>query len=164
MEIDITYEPLIPEREAEVVALVLSVFETHVAPGFSEQGRAAFVEYVESSAFSRRVGDGFALVALRDETVIGVIEVEGGGHVALFFVSPDCQGRGVGGVLMRKAVEKERLDNPGLDAFTVNASLGSVKAYSRIGFVVTDQEQEKDGIRFIPMVLSFNSLDEPSTD
>ena len=144
------------------MALVLAVFETHVAPGFSREGRAAFSEFVEGAAFFRRAGGGFALVARRGESVVGVIEMAANGHVALFFVSSDCQGQGVGGALMRKAVEKGRRDDPGLAVFTVNASPGSVKAYSRMGFVTTDQEQEKDGIRFIPMALAFAPSDNPA--
>jgi hypothetical protein len=57
----IIFEPLAPEREAEALALVRSVFDSMVAPDFSEQGRASFNDYLDRFAFSRREGEGVAL-------------------------------------------------------------------------------------------------------
>jgi hypothetical protein len=61
MQERITCEPLAPEREAEALALVRSVFDAMVAPDFSEQGRASFNDYLDRFAFSRREGEGVAL-------------------------------------------------------------------------------------------------------
>jgi GNAT superfamily N-acetyltransferase len=149
----ITCEPLAPEREAEALALVRTVFDASVAPGFSEQGRASFDEFLDRFAFSRREGKGFALAALRNGVLVGVIEVVGDGHVALFFVSADCRGLGVGAELMRWAVARCMRDDPSLPVLTVNASPGSVKAYARLGFAAVDRERERDGIRFVSMTL-----------
>lgn len=157
----IIFEPLAPEREAEALALVRTVFDAMVAPGFSEQGCASFDDYLDRFAFSRREGEGFALAALRDGVLVGVIEVAGGNHVALFFVSVDCQGRGVGKELMRRAVERCGRDGSGPAVLTVNASPGSLGAYERVGFVATACEQVRDGIRFVPMALPLRDPAKP---
>ena len=156
MPTGVTYEPLDADREGEAETLVLSVFDAMVAPGFSRQGRKTFHDFVSRFAFSRRPQERFALAALRQGELVGVIEVLEGHHVALFFVSPKLQGRGIGGALMRRAVEKCRTDAPGLDAVTVNSSPNAVEAYGRMGFTPTGEEQEKDGIRFVPMALDIS--------
>lgn len=147
----ITIETLEAGREAEAEALVLAVFDAKVAPGFSPQGRDAFYEFIRQSAFSRRPGDGFALAALHDDRVVGVIEVVDGSHVALLFVSTECQGMGIGQALMHKAEGRCRENNRGLAALTVNSSPNAVEAYRRMGFTPLGEEQERDGIRFVPM-------------
>ncbi|MGE4423488.1 MAG: GNAT family N-acetyltransferase [Pseudodesulfovibrio sp.] len=154
----ITFESLAPEREAEALALVRTVFDAMVAPGFSEQGRVSFNDYLARFAFSRREGEGFALAAMRDGVPVGVIEVVGGNHVALFFVSEGYRGRGVGSGLMRLAVERCGRGEPRPVALTVNASPGSVKAYARLGFAADSGERERDGIRFVPMTLPLQPL------
>ncbi|QGY38753.1 GNAT family N-acetyltransferase [Pseudodesulfovibrio cashew] len=153
MNNDIIYGPLPPEREAEAVALVRSVFDTAVAPGYGEQGRATFHDYVTQLAFSQRSQGAFALTAEQGGKVIGVIEVLDTGHVALLFVSPDRQGLGVGGELMRRAVAHCRRSSGAPTQFTVNASPNAVPAYERMGFAATNTEQELNGVRFVPMTM-----------
>jgi len=149
----IFYEPLALRREPEARQLVQDVFADCVAPDFSAQGRTAFEDFLSRSAFSRRPGRGFAIAARRDDALVGVIEVVDGGHVALFFVSGPCRGKGVGKTLMRMAVERCRAAGSDCAQMTVNASPGSVGGYARMGFVPVDGERERDGIRFVPMVL-----------
>jgi len=38
---------------------------------------------------------------------------------------------------------------------SVNSSLYAVEAYKRLGFVATNAEQQKNGIRFVPMKHKF---------
>nr|WP_286181982.1 GNAT family N-acetyltransferase [Desulfovibrio sp. Huiquan2017] len=133
--------------------MVRDVFADFVGPDFSTQGRIAFESFLSGHAFSRRPGRGVALAARRGDVLVGVIEVVDGGHVALFFVSGPCRGKGVGKALMRMAVGRCRAENPDLTELTVNASPGSVGGYARMGFVAVAPERESDGIRFVPMVL-----------
>ena len=152
-EKEIVYQPLGTKREPEAEKLVLSVFDALVAPCFTEQGCKTFHDFVRGFAFSRRPQERFTLAALRQGKVVGIIEVLEGSHVALFFVSPELQGQGIGGSLMKMAVEQCRKDNRGLTALTVNSSPNAVRAYERMGFAATSTEQEKDGIRFVPMTM-----------
>ena len=160
----ISYEPLAVEREPEARQLVRDVFAYFVASDFSPQGRIAFEDFLSRSAFSRRPGPGFAFAARRGDVLVGVIEVADGGHVALFFVSGPCRGKGVGKTLMRMAVERCRAEDPELAEMTVNASPGSVGGYARMGFVPADAEGERDGIRFVPMALNLAAGPGPRQD
>lgn len=157
----IRYEPLAPDREAEALALVRAVFDRIVAPGFSEEGRATFHEFVNLFAFSRRPGEAFALAAFAGDDLVGVIEVIDGHHVALLFVDPDRQGRGIGWELVRRAALSCLRRDPPPTRLTVNASPNAVAAYRRMGFSPLDDERERDGIRFVPMLLSLVGFDAP---
>ncbi|EGB16453.1 GCN5-related N-acetyltransferase [Pseudodesulfovibrio mercurii] len=162
MAADIIYELLTPEREEQARDLVREVFAAFVAPGFSSTGRIAFEAFLCRSSFSRRSGRGFALAARRAGGIVGVIDVADGGHVALFFVSGEHRGRGVGRTLMRLAGERCLRDLPTPGRMTVNASPGSVGAYAAMGFVPAGGEEERDGIRFVPMVLALDEPEKPA--
>jgi len=157
----IRYEPLAPEREAEALALVRAVFEANVAPDFSEKGQATFHEFVNLFAFSRRPGESFDLVAVEGNELVGVVEVVDGHHVALLFVAPGKQGRGIGWELVRRAALTCLRRDPPPARLTVNASPGAVAAYRRMGFSPLEKEREKDGIRFVPMILPLVGFDAP---
>ena len=49
------------------------------------------------------------------------------------------------------AVLEELKDNSNATQITVNSSPYAVNAYQHLGFVKTEEEQEKDGIVYIPM-------------
>ena len=150
---DFICQPLTPEREPEALALVRAVFDSHVAPGFSEQGCATFHDYIRQFAFSRRPGEAFALAAMDGETLVGVIDVIEGHHVGLLFVDPSRQGRGIGGKLVRRAAAICLRRDPPPAALTVNSSPNAVAAYRRMGFGPLSPEQERDGIRHTPLSL-----------
>jgi len=157
----IRYETLDPKREAEALALVRAVFDRDVAPGFSEEGRATFHEFINLFAFSRRPGESFDLAAIADGRIVGVIEVIDGHHIALLFVAPDRQGRGIGWELVRRAALRCLRSGQPPARLTVNASPDAVAAYRRMGFSPLEDERERDGIRFVPMFLPLFGLDAP---
>jgi predicted GNAT family N-acyltransferase len=43
------------------------------------------------------------------------------------------------------------MENNGIKIITVNSSFFAEKIYSKMGFMKTDEMQEKDGIKYIPM-------------
>ena len=150
---DVICTLLAPEDEPEALALVRAVFDSHVAPGFSEQGCATFHDYIRQFAFSRRPGEAFALAAWMDGALAGVIDVIEGHHVGLLFVDPARQGRGIGGALVRWAAAICLRRDPPPAALTVNSSPNAVAAYRRMGFGPLSPEQERDGIRHTPLSL-----------
>ena len=83
-------------------------------------------------------------MAVIQETIIGVLQVQVQ-HIALLFVLPEMQSRGVGRALLKAADTQLRVE-------TVNASANSVSAYMRYGFMPCGAEQTSpDGIRYVPM-------------
>jgi ribosomal protein S18 acetylase RimI-like enzyme len=139
--------------EAPAVSdLARRVFDIFVGHEFSEEGVAAYAEYVESAALqARQESDHFTLVALVDGELAGMIEFRHGEHLSMLFVAPEFQRRGIARRLYRAALERISGDSPELDAITVNASRYAVPVYERFGFHATGTEQTVNGMIFVPM-------------
>jgi GNAT superfamily N-acetyltransferase len=131
------------ERAAEVV---WTSFQHLAAQYQSAAGVAQFAQFAQASEIRARdaVG-GKCYVAVIQNTVIAVLQVRVDAHVALLFVLPEFQSRGVGRALIKNADADQRL-------LTVNASVNSVGAYMRYGFMPAGADQShENGIRFVPM-------------
>ena len=64
------------------------------------------------------------------------------------------QGSGIGTELIERSLGRCHFRNPGLDTMSVNSGPNSVTFYEKVGFLPMAPEQEQNGIRFVPMVLS----------
>jgi ribosomal protein S18 acetylase RimI-like enzyme len=148
------YRPMKHGEEAEVSDLVLRVFDEFVAPQFSKEGVQEFRNYADPHLFLLRSRwDHFVLLAATQKEIAGMIEVKDDGHVTLFFVDRRFQERGVGGELLRRALEVCQRRNQKLSNATVNSSPNAVGIYERLEFRRAGPEQAEDHIRFVPMVL-----------
>lgn len=150
----ITFRPMKPGEEACVVDLILRVFTKFVAHQFSQEGIAEFKKFIRSDALSERMRAGnIMLLAESGHKIIGFIEVRENNHIALLFVESLYQCRGVGKELIRRSIKICKSRKPELHRITVNSSPNAYNAYQKYGFIATDDEKVKNGIRFIPMAL-----------
>ncbi|MBG0777228.1 MAG: GNAT family N-acetyltransferase [Desulfovibrionaceae bacterium] len=146
----IEYGPLRPGEERSAVALVLAVFDEHVAPTFAAEGVAEFRRYANPEALAGRLREGaVVLAARRDGELVGVVELRADGHLSQLFVDSAQQGLGIGGELVRRAAAHCRARGGG--RLTVNSSPNALGFYRRAGFDPLSGEQLRNGIRFIPM-------------
>lgn len=130
-----------------VSALCLDAFMVAVAPTLSAQGVETFVKVVAVQAFFDRMeGDNLMLVCVADGAITGLIELKEERHVAMLFVAPGWQRRGIGKRLMSAALEQARGE-----AVIVNASLSSVTAYESYGFTLAGGVGEFAGLVYQPM-------------
>lgn len=138
------------ERDVELVsALCMRSFARSVAGTVSEEGLSTFSRVADGAAFLGRMkADNLMLVAEDDEAIRGVIELKEGRHLAMLFVAPDHQRKGVGKRLLSAA-----LDHARVDTVTVRASLSSVRAYEKYGFECTGEVGESAGLTYQPMAL-----------
>lgn len=141
------------ESDLEAVsALCISAFMTAVAPSLSPQGVATFTQIAAADSFAKRMaGDNLMLVFVQENQVLGVIELKEGRHVAMLFVDPQQQSRGVGRQLVAAALAHARSE-----VVTVSASLTSVAAYERYGFNRAGEIGEYDGLVYQPMTITLS--------
>ena len=140
-------------EESAVCDLVARVFESFVAPEFSQEGVREFLSYVEPEALAQRAQEGhFVLVAVAQDEIVGMIEVRNHEHISLFFVDARVHRRGIGKDLVGQALDICCHKRPDLQRIDVNSSLYAVPVYERLGFRQAGPERVKNGIRFIPMV------------
>ena len=135
------------EEMGAVSALALRAFDVAVAPQYSAEGVATFHAYASESALRLRFSEGhLTVVAVESGGMVGMAQLKGGTHLAMLFVLPEAQRRGIGRRLMEFILTKT-----GPVRLTVNASPNAEAAYLRFGFRRMSDEQVKEGIRFIPM-------------
>jgi GNAT superfamily N-acetyltransferase len=139
-------------EERAVCDMVRRVFDLSVAPLYSEKGQRSFKDYADPEEMSARIdSDHFVLLAMTGGEIVGMIEIRRHRHVSLLFIAPEFQGKGIGGLLLGKAVDLCLITDPQLREMTVNSSPNALRAYERMGFAPTGGEQVICGVRFIPM-------------
>ena len=143
----------IKAKDIEAVsASCLASFSKAVAKSLSEEGISTFSKIAASDAFRDRIKeDNLILVAESHGEIAGVIELKAGRHVAMFFVHPEQQMKGIGKKLLLSALSFARVST-----VSVSASLSSVPAYEKYGFSLDGDVAESAGLIYQPMVIELN--------
>lgn len=129
--------------------LCMTAFMDSVAPQLGEEGIATFTRIAAADAFAARIGqDNLMWLAEVAGQPAGIIELKQGRHVAMLFIAPGLQRRGVGRRLIAEAIAHARSG-----VVTVSASLPSVPAYLGYGFHRTGDIAESAGLIYQPMEL-----------
>lgn len=127
--------------------LVWQTFLCFEAPDYSEAGCAAFHAFITDPNIESLL-EFFG--AFEGDMLTGVIAVCGDRqHISLFFVAEPYQRKGIGRALWHYVLEHSDAAR-----FTVNSSPYAVPIYHKLGFADEETEQEKDGIRYTPMVFA----------
>jgi predicted N-acetyltransferase YhbS len=141
-----------------VSAVCLASFSKSVAGSLSEEGISTFAKIAASDAFLKRMReDNLMLVAECDGEIEGVIELKEGRHVAMLFVKPEKQMKGIGRRLISSALTCSRFGT-----VTVRASLSSVPAYKKYGFELKGDIAESAGLVYQPMEIELNKPIRPT--
>ena len=93
--------------------------------------------------------DNTMLVCEEHGRIVGIIELKEGLHIALLFVSPNFQKKGIGHKLISAILPFVRAE-----IVTVSASHNSVPAYLNYGFTLSGDPDNKSGLAFQPMELN----------
>ena len=142
------------EEVPAAMALAHESFMSAVAPHYSDRGIRTFLDFASPDAMLKRVQENYVVyVAYREERIVGMAATRDGSHIAMLFVAPHAQRKGVGRRLLEFA-----LSECTAEAVTVNASPNSETAYLRFGFRPSSEEKYVDGIRFIPMMVQRKGL------
>ncbi len=133
----------------DVIRITLAAFSDAVASSLSEKGVTTFEALVSRAELLGRSRQDNLMLVFEDESgIVGYIELKEGRHVAMLFVEPQRQRRGIGKALIAAALEHRRVDK-----VTVRASHNSVPSYEKSGFVVTGPPGELHGLKYVPMAL-----------
>jgi len=139
-------------KSSNVLQLVWSVFEEFEAYQHSAEGIREFQNYFEYSSIKRLLDNSEMIMwgCFYNDQIIGMIATKQSNHISLLFVDKEYHRQGIARTLYRKVIEYCSKIDDCLE-ISVNSSLYAVEAYKRLGFVATDTEQQKNGIRFVPM-------------
>jgi len=141
----------------KAIALVNEVFSEFVAVDYSQQGIDTFESYLENKyediSTGIESGDTKMWGYYLNGEIIGVVAIRDVTHISLLFVGKEYHRRGIAGELLNTVLEYLE-NNEGITEITVNSSPYAVVVYEHLGFHKTGEQQEKDGIIFIPMLRS----------
>ena len=84
--------------------------------------------------------------AFDENSLIGTISMREPQHIGGFFVKADYHRKGIGRSLFETMCRDYNVQE-----FTVNSSPYAVEVYKHLGFKAADDEQNVNGIRFVPM-------------
>ncbi|MCL2013494.1 MAG: GNAT family N-acetyltransferase [Oscillospiraceae bacterium] len=139
----------------QALDLVNQVFSEFVAIDYSEQGIKFFKDYlkIKYDEVSSDIETGHKKLwgYYQDDEIVGVIATREVSHISLMFVNKHYHRKGIARQLFENVLAELR-DNADVTQITVNSSPYAVSAYERLGFTITNEQQEKDGIIYIPMV------------
>ena len=157
MEKALTFREIKNGEELRACQLVMESFNEFVAPDYSEKGVIEFSKYLNPQFIQQRlVNNHFVIVALDKDTITGMIEVRNHNHISLLFVKKEYLKRGIAKKLLETAIDKSLKHNTNISLIEVNSSPFAIQIYEKLGFVKTDTEQVKNGIRFTPMTKKLN--------
>lgn len=135
-----------------VSAICCASFSHSIADTLSEEGKETFANIAANNAFLGRMkGDNLMLVSENDKKIEGIIELKEGRHIAMLFISPDRQKKGIGRNLLSSALKHAKVDT-----VTVSASLSSILAYEKYGFECKGEAKESAGLVYQPMEIKLN--------
>lgn len=131
------------------LALVEETYREYVLPCYDKA--VSFPEYLgqtpEELTEEIRRGELRIWMAFSLEEPMGMAALKGENHIRLFYVHRDHQRQGVGKALMETLLAHTK------GPVTVNASPYALSIYERMGFVPTDEQQDRGGVLFTPMRL-----------
>ena len=143
---------------SDISSFVLELAESHIGPTLEEGGLQKLLDSMDTESTSQRFRDGFPhWIVDEGAQILGVAAVKAPGHLYHLFVTTERQREGIGRVLLGEAL-RFISEEQNCSLATVNASLNSIEAYKKFGFMETSPTMEIDGVRFQPMSQSLSEL------
>lgn len=132
--------------------LAWRTFLRYEAGDYTNEGINNFHEFVRDDRLFRLFLNGsYKLYVATDKgSIVGMISKRDEKHISLLFVDQKYHKQGVGRALITYLADQ--LLSEGIQNMTVNAAPYGIGFYHKVGFVDTDEEIERDGIRITPMV------------
>ena len=133
--------------------IINNVFDEFVGKDYSEKGNRTFKDFTNPKNVLARLNNenNLCLVAKYNNEIIGILEIKNYDHISLFFVKKDFHNKRIGKILFEYFINIIKRENMEINNISVNSSIYAENIYSKLGFIKTDEIQEKDGIKFIPM-------------
>ena len=153
-----TYRLMKTEEANYVYDIILQVFHKHVAPAYSEEGVKTFLSMLSPEFLKVMTPEQFTIVAEQNGQICGTSSIINKSHIALLFEKSEMQAEGVGNSLIQFAAHECLENNPDVKSITVSSSPNSLTFYQNVGFAITEEEKNEQGMRCIPMEKRFPNI------
>ena len=144
---------LLEGEEQETCEFIVRVFYRDIAPTYSKDGIDRFLGMLSPDGLREMSrGDGsFVILAGERHGILGMLSVIRENHIALLFVDPEYQNKGIGKKLIDEAIRMCVHSNPEISAMTVSSTPNAKSFYVAVGFHATDGEVDEDGMLYTLM-------------
>lgn len=141
----------------DAMALAWRTFMQFEAKDYSQRGIDSFQDFITDPFLHRMfiMGAYQLFVAIQDNKIVGIISLRDETHISLLFVDAKYHKHGIGRKLIEYLCEYVEQEE-GYRKVTVNAAPYAVGFYHKLGFRDKGIEQTNDGIRFTPMIRTWN--------
>jgi ribosomal protein S18 acetylase RimI-like enzyme len=138
---------------ASISSLVRALSQRYIALEFSARGRENLLGTMTPEAIAEKIASGYRYHVAEDAGhLVATVGMRDNRHLYHLFVAESHQGRGLARRLWDVALVASRAAGYA-GAYTVNSSRYARGFYERLGFMVTSDTIEKDGVVFVPMTL-----------
>lgn len=146
------YREMKAGEEQTVCDLVARVFNEYVASDYGQDGIEEFFRFANPESMKERMqSGGFVLVAVQDDSIVGMLEFFPPNMVALLFVTVRHQG--IAKKLLAHSIEKACILDPNFSKLLAHSSPYAEPIYQKMGFRKTGSVKTENGITYIPMEL-----------
>lgn len=145
-----------PEDWEYAMELAFRVFLKFEAKEYGKEGTEAFASFVTDEMLKKLflAGHYILFVAKMNEKIVGLVSIRNGNHLSLLFVDASFHRRGIGSLLLDKAINYLK-ENTLYNSVSVNAAPYAIDFYKKLGFAATGEMTKKDGIKYLPMEKAF---------
>ena len=153
----IAIRPAYHDEWDDAMVLAWRTFMRFEAHDYTPEGVGSFLDFITDTVLYKMfVMGSYQLFGAYDNgRIVGMISLRNETHISLLFVDERYHRMGIGRELI-EYVSSYILNEEGHRCITVDAAPYATGFYHRMGFVDTDVEQTKDGIRYTPMARNIN--------
>ncbi|MDD3416967.1 MAG: GNAT family N-acetyltransferase [Lachnospiraceae bacterium] len=146
------------EEWNQAIGVAWRTFLKFEANEYSAEGVKNFYQFIIDDTLFKMFQMGHYQMwgAFEKNKIVGILGVRNSNHISLLFVEEEYHKRGIASGLLKNYFQY-LLTEVGMDFTTVNSSPYAVGFYHKLGFVDTDVELTKDGIRYTPMTCTLKS-------
>lgn len=143
--------PAAVEEWENAMGLAWKTFLKFEGNDYEPEGIKNFQDFITDQSLRKMflIGEYILYGAFYRGEIVGVVSLRNKEHVSLLFVDEAFHKMGIGRKLINQMQRVAK--DMGCYRLTVNASPYAVGFYHKVGFVDTNIEQKKDGIRYTPM-------------
>lgn len=135
--------------------LALEVFMEFEAPDYGPQGVETFKkDIVENPEYIENAKRGLCPIygAFDGDVLVALMGMRSSKtHINLVFTKKEYHRRGIARAIFAYLLDDLTRETPTLEAITLNSSPYGLPFYLAVGFVPVSEEQQMNGIRYIPM-------------
>lgn len=149
----IAVRPVYRNEWDDAMALAWRTFMQFEARDCTPEGIESFQDFITDTVLYKMfmLGSYQLFGAYDNGRMVGMISLRNEIHISLLFVDERYHRMGIGRGLI-DYVSRYVLTEEGHGSITVDAAPYATGFYHRLGFVDTDREQIRDGIRYTPMM------------